>query len=234
MRIRPGNRTRISQKISWRKIAVTLSVVAVIATGTVAFYQLYQSDKAQASVSLTNFNALREKKSIVIRWITYSEVNSSYFIIERSGNGTDFTPLTRIDGAGNSNSLRKYEFRDTDPLPRKNYYRLNLVDQKGNSKLSDIVSPVATSNVKEVKITSVYPNPFEDRFTIDFTTPSDQQFTLMLLSPDGKIVHAQTVTGIKGNNSILVDPEVPLEKGTYMIPILFGDEVVGASRVNHL
>lgn len=204
-----------------------------MAIGTVVFIQFRQTDKAVASSSVANFTAVREKKSVVISWMTYSEVNNSYFTIERSANGTDFEAITRVDGITNSNALRKYEFRDKDPLPKQNYYRLRQVDMNGNSKFSNIISTIATSNVKEVKITRVHPNPFDDQFTVDFISPANQQFSLMLLSGDGKIVHEQPVTGIKGTNSVLVKPDSLLKKGTYFIPLVFGNEVVGASRVNH-
>src|SRR5688572_4525684 len=177
MKSRIRNKFRVSQKIKWRRAVVVLSVAALLAMGTVALIQLHQTDKAVASTSVSNFNAFREKKSIVIRWMTYSEINSGYFVIERSGNGTDFEPITQITGAGNSNALRKYEFRDQDPLPNNNYYRLHQVDLNGISKFSNIISPFVNDNkVKEVKITRVYPNPFNDSLTVEFTAPSDHQY----------------------------------------------------------
>jgi hypothetical protein len=166
--------------------------------------------------------------------MTYTEVNNSYFTLERSANGIDFSPITRINGTGNSKALLKYEFNDMDPLPKKNYYRLLQVDLNGASSYSNVVSATVNGSIKDIRITRVYPNPFTDRFTVDFTSPSEQQFTLMLLSVDGKIVYEQLVTAFKGNNTVLLQPAESLEKGTYTMPLVFGNEVVGASRVSHM
>ena len=189
----------------------------------------------QLPVSLAIFNALQENKgNVAIRWTTNSETDNRYFVLERSANGTDFAPVTQLESNGNSQEVRKYEFRDKDPFPKKNFYRLRQVDSKGISRFSNIITAADNNGGKAIKITKVYPNPFVDHFTLDFSSPSDQEFTLMMLSVDGKIVYQKAVTVYKGNNSVVVQPADTLEKGTYTIPLVLGNEVVGASRVSHL
>jgi hypothetical protein len=40
-------------------------------------------------------------------WVTASESNSKEFIVERSGDGTHFNAIGRVDAAGFSNNLHK-------------------------------------------------------------------------------------------------------------------------------
>jgi len=129
---------------------------------------------APLPVSLGNFSAVQDKKgTIELKWLTYTEINNDYFSLERSGNGTEFTPITRIEGAGNYNSVLKYQFTDKAPLSGINYYRLRQVDFDGNSRLSQVISASVSVENSKAKINRVYPNPFLDHFIVDFNSPSE-------------------------------------------------------------
>ena len=76
----------------------------------------------------------------IINWVTSSEKNSDYFIMERSENGMNWFELARIDGAGNSSVDNYYQCIDKEPFISHTYYRLIQVDFNGNSKMhNDIV-----------------------------------------------------------------------------------------------
>ncbi len=108
-------------------------------------------------VSLLSFTAtLEDESSVMCRWITASEINNDYFILQRSRNGFDFEDVTQIDGAGNSTSIINYSFRDQDPYPGFSYYRLRQVDYDGAFAYSQI----AVVNVPEKgNDFNMYPNP---------------------------------------------------------------------------
>jgi len=88
-----------------------------------------------------------------LRWITKSELNNDYFDVERSQNGTDWSYVTREDGAGNSSVEQNYYAIDPDPLFGTSYYRLKQVDFDGNYSYSHIVA------VSKDIIVNIYPNP---------------------------------------------------------------------------
>jgi len=65
-------------------------------------------------------------------WETASELNSDYFIINRSNDGKVFEEIGRVKASGNSNNQNYYQIYDDEPK-EVNYYTLNLVDQNGET-----------------------------------------------------------------------------------------------------
>ncbi|MBC7487912.1 MAG: hypothetical protein H7282_14310, partial [Cytophagaceae bacterium] len=61
-------------------------------------------------VEFTDFNAIRKGAGALLTWGTAIELNSSYFIIEKSLDGISFSSIGRVEAAGNSSSLIRYNF----------------------------------------------------------------------------------------------------------------------------
>lgn len=69
-----------------------------------------------------------------LHWATASEVGNDHFIVERSGDGKDWSALEKVDGQGHSTIVFQYNMTDERPLPGLNYYRLVQVDFDGNKE----------------------------------------------------------------------------------------------------
>ena len=91
-------------------------------------------------VDFTNYNLLE--------WATSSEKNSEYFDLQNSTDGIDWTSLTTIPSAHNSNFLLKYEWSHPNPTQRLNYYRLIQYDTDGEYK---IYGPIIIDNTYKIK-----------------------------------------------------------------------------------
>jgi len=89
-------------------------------------------------VGLKNFTYSSDGKNIELLWETAMESNSRNFIIERSGNGSDFQQIGTIAASGNSSSLKKYSFTDAQP-GYINHYRLKMTDLDGKFTYSKIL-----------------------------------------------------------------------------------------------
>ncbi|MEO8721252.1 MAG: LamG domain-containing protein, partial [Ginsengibacter sp.] len=63
-------------------------------------------------VTLISFTGTNKKSSNLLTWATGSEQNSSLFEIQRSENGNDFSTLSTIAAAGNSDKLLNYQYED--------------------------------------------------------------------------------------------------------------------------
>ncbi|HYV55283.1 MAG TPA: hypothetical protein VE933_11925, partial [Chitinophagaceae bacterium] len=88
-------------------------------------------------VVLISFMVKKSRHTVLCDWETASELNSSYFIVERSPDGIDYSTAGSVKGAGNSTIHRSYHFEDVNPLPDGSYYRLKQVDVDGKYKYSD-------------------------------------------------------------------------------------------------
>jgi hypothetical protein len=107
-------------------------------------------------ISLLSFDATYIKNKVQLKWITETETNNHYFIVERSKDGHNFEFVQKVNGAGNSSSLLAYSIFDKNPYQGVNYYRLKQVDFNNTFKDSEIISVQVNSSKSFV---SVFPNP---------------------------------------------------------------------------
>ncbi len=85
-------------------------------------------------IELLSFFCSQKGTKMSLEWITSSETNNNYFVVERSPDGVNFEDIGTKPGSGNSNAAMKYNFTDHHPLPGPNYYRLKQVDFDGKTE----------------------------------------------------------------------------------------------------
>ena len=145
-----------------------------------------------------------------LSWTTSSEANSKHFIVERSDNGSSWTPLGTVLAAGNSSIPVDYIFHDQLPGV-VNFYRLKMEDNDGKSGYSHVIKLSRTKGGKlEMK---VYPNPVTDMLTL--SVPFAQPLNLRIVNSTGDIVLSRTLPA--GNNHT-IDTRL-LASGIYTIEL---------------
>ncbi|MEM9987129.1 MAG: M66 family metalloprotease, partial [Bacteroidota bacterium] len=90
-------------------------------------------------VEWLNFSVFPEGRDAMLHWATAREVNHHYFEVQRSVDGSEWTPIKSILGAG-GDQPQNYQFRDLGAAEEgdKLYYRLKQVDLDGQYSLSEI------------------------------------------------------------------------------------------------
>lgn len=83
-------------------------------------------------IELLSFEATSVGNAVALNWVTASEHNSSYFIVERSADLQSFEGIGEVTAAGNSTRTQSYTLRDQQPLSGLSYYRLKQVDIDGS------------------------------------------------------------------------------------------------------
>ena len=91
-----------------------------------------------ASFKATLLNDI--EKRVIIDWSTHSESNNDYFTIYKSYDGYVWFELSKVQGAGNSNTILNYSTIDNNPKEGHQYYKLRQTDYDGNWEEFDIVS----------------------------------------------------------------------------------------------
>ena len=91
-------------------------------------------------ITLLYFTAKNVDQYNRIEWATASEDNNDYFLLEKTKDGTDFSLVCRVNGAGNSSSKLIYEYYDLVAFDGIVYYRLKQVDYDGVETKYDMVS----------------------------------------------------------------------------------------------
>ncbi len=161
---------------------------------------------APLPVELISFTALQLDNAVKLLWETATEVNNYGFEIERAS-----TPLSPPDfpsgdegwekigfvqGHGNSNSPKSYEFIDSN-LPLGNLqYRLKQIDTDGSheyygtiTEISNGVTSVQENNLPlKFTLEQNYPNPFNPVTKIKFNLSESGAVTLSVYNSIGEKV----------------------------------------------
>lgn len=83
-------------------------------------------------VELIDFNASCEQGRAMLEWRTGAEVNSSHFVIERSGDQEAWREVGSVEAAHHSEHETAYLFIDPEPVRgRESFYRLRQYDLNG-------------------------------------------------------------------------------------------------------
>ncbi len=108
-------------------------------------------------VELILFDAVCDNNKVVLKWKTASELNNDKFLVERSNEAEEWSTIANIKGAGNSNTIKSYEFTDFEPNVNTTYYRLKQIDLDGEYSYSEVIISECII-VSSVSI-NLYPNP---------------------------------------------------------------------------
>lgn len=176
--------------------------------------------EAVLPVELTDFQAHKKNRSVLLSWETASEINNRGFHIEYSNNGKDFEGIGWVEGAGNSSKVQHYQFIDESPSAGTNYYRLLQVDFDGTSSYSDIKTVLLKSNFDF----DIYPNPSRGLAYIECFTEETQDININVFSMNGQLVKSQTAALEKGRNTLSI-PVQELVDGVYIISVRHGNNV---------
>ena len=113
-------------------------------------------------VELVSFTGKNEGMVNVLEWTTVSEVNSYYFIIERSTDGVQFYTVGKVKSKSYMHEKNEYQFKDEVPKEGINYYRLRPTNLDGTYVFSDIISLILSVPDQ----VSLFPNPSSDQIFI--------------------------------------------------------------------
>jgi fibronectin-binding autotransporter adhesin len=113
-------------------------------------------------IILLNFNASKNKEGSLLSWATSFEIDSKYFIIERSCDGYNWDVVGTVptqQGLGKKN----YQMLDIQPCQGINYYKLVEVSTYGEHKDYGVV---LLEYEQENVAFELYPNPNNGHFSI--------------------------------------------------------------------
>ena len=176
------------------------------------FKSIYEScivPSVPLPIDLLSFEAVANNSSVNLFWSTSSEINNSYFIVERSKDGYYWGDILEVEGAGNSSTILEYEDIDYEPLQGTSYYRLRQVDFDGEFTYSQIEA-VNFKNDNQNAIIA-YPNPAKDIITFVGNIDS-----YMIYNVIGQNVQLE-VNFLSKENSLLKLDVSRLSSGVYVL-----------------
>lgn len=195
-----------------------------------AFY-ISNSWDGPLPVELTSFSALVQNKAVNLTWKTATEVNNYGFEIERVKDFGDKVSMVSVwekvgfvNGAGNSNSPKEYNFTDKSATSGKYLYRLKQLDNDGQytySKEIEVDLGTPTAFVLEQN----YPNPFNPTTSMQYSVSNKQFVTIKVFDMLGREV-AILVNGEKEPGIYTAEfATTGLASGTYIYRMQAGEFV---------
>ena len=142
---------------------------------------------------------------VVINWVTISEINNDFFMIESSIDGIEWKEEVRVNGQGNSQ--RRIDYTAKILKNRSNetkYYRLSQTDFDGTRE--NLVSHVSDCNQQDIE---VYPNPFSNEVRV-------LNFRGSLIEVVNQLGQKQNISFEHQNHLTIINTE-KLEVGVYFV-----------------
>ena len=171
-------------------------------------------------VTLSSFTGTKIGEKVALRWVTESEQNTRNFTLEKSIDGINFSDLTTVLAAKNTNKTAKYEFIDNTPFNGNNYYRLKTNDLDGSSRYDGSIIVV---NMERSGLVKIFPNPTTGKMTIQLHSETETDAHLRIFNVLGEAVKDLSLTFSKGENWLPIDVS-ELPNGTYFLDMGQGEK----------
>ena len=142
----------------------------------------------------------RNSKLVQLNWVTANEINSLYFIIEKSDDGRAFTTIGNIPAALQTSTYNSYSLNDKNDVSGKKFYRVKQVDAYGSYHYSSII--MVTVNYNSHTGLTVFPNPVRDICTIQMPA-SLKGYNLVITDAKGQ--HLLQINSLINQKSIAIN-----------------------------
>jgi hypothetical protein len=203
--------------------AVRTEVVGLVANSAILYsdsttdhypvYSRFNFLQAPIPVKLFSFTAQKTGTAVKLNWATEQEINSRYFEVQRSADGSNWSTIATINAAGNSNTKKEYETTDYAPAKGINFYRLKQVDMDAKFQYSFVRSVLFSSSYQVI----VSPNPAADFINVYVAKDNSKSYTVQLLDMSGRIL--KTATTVQPLTQFAT---ASLTKGVYTVRITDG------------
>jgi len=173
----------------------------------------YEGLSSILPVTLISFTGhSQENHAVQLNWKTASEVNSSFFEIQRSHDAKAFESISRV----NTSSSKGYSYQFIDPNPRhNNFYRLKMIDLDATFAYSSIINIKGLNKQPSVRIG---PNPSADILNINLPNTNLLQTKVEVFDVQGKLLDSILLKVI--NQSVSIKKYSP---GIYIIKFINGE-----------
>ncbi len=172
-------------------ISTTSSIISTAGAHQTAFGGgmqdafLVQFGASVLNVELLSFTGYNENQYNVLEWVTATEVNNDYFIVERkNGTKSSWMEAGTVNAAGNSSGDKEYSFTDMQAGQGISYYRLREVGYDGGISFS----PVIRVDAGQLPAVLVFPNPAAEKLHYVFPAKSDDAVVCQVTDILGNVV----------------------------------------------
>lgn len=167
-----------------------------------------------------SFTGVKRGSNALLNWTTANEINTKYFSVERSSDGTHFNTIGTVATTASGNGVNPYNYIDPNIVAlgvKTLYYRLRQVDNDGQFSYSKVILLDVDRNGLDPLIVA-YPNPFTQSLTVKITpaNASDKTNSIELYSLQGVLMYKKEL-GITGTATVTITDLPMLASGIYIL-----------------
>lgn len=178
-------------------------------------------------VELLLFDYRCTANKLELFWETASELNNSYFVIQKSNEGAMYHDAGKIPGSGNSSVRINYQYFDFNVLQNV-YYRLIQVDLDGREHA---YPPIFINECKKqlAEGFDVFYVREENQFIITVTSPAQDNFNLKIYDLPGRCLSVTKINSEKDTTFITLSV-INMRDGIYFISLENGNGITLAAK----
>jgi len=176
-------------------------------------------------VELYTYEVKLEDNNVRIEWVTATEIDNNYFVVERSRNGNSFEEIGTEEGAGNSDAFRYYAVTDRFPFDGISCYRLKQVDFDGKATYFDTKMVNNNDGYTDKHGLSVFPNPImeHNKFSIGLEGFEGNTVQLKIQNMNGYLVYSDEINISQERELIELETNIIQESGMYVVSVFKND-----------
>ena len=142
-------------------------------------------------VNFINFEAQKINKSASLHWTVSQEINTDKYVIERSGDGRNFSAIGEVPHSSANGIIKDYYFTDNATLAGDNYYRIAEKDIDGKSTLS--VTKLLRFDNTDLSVRLVPVPTYNHLVQVQITGGTATSYTASLINTVGQLIKVYSV-----------------------------------------
>ncbi len=194
-------------------------------TGDFIYSKVLKAKFTTVPATLINVDVIKDNKSAIINWNTNTETNTKFFLVEKSFDSINYTPINKLNAAGNSTTNKTYTFRDDSKNSGKIFYRITTVNVDETKSFSGTRSVLFDFNDDENKL---YPNPLTISNVVRYNLVSakNQPLNYKIFTSEGRLIIYKTINVNQGSNIVVIDLNTIVKQSIVFIKFYIDGKVI--------
>ena len=177
----------------------------------------YLPNAGTLAVNLTSFQGNMDDNTVLLGWTVMHNEAADRYVIERSTNGTEFTPVTVLMASDKIGS-ETYGIYDKTGGSERTFYRLKIYHNNQDFEYSRTL--VFQDNKNNDAQLAIINNPATDKLTIRFTAAENQTTGITVYDLTGRKVVNQRISAFKGSNQVCIPLPSVMKSGIYVAEVI--------------
>ena len=169
----------------------------------------------ERKLPLLEFSVIQNGSKSDIKWTMNVPPVGTYFTIEKSLDGKNFTKLIDMPVAENGNIFEQYFETDYQPYKGLSFYRIRQTDESGEIWYSDIITAKFNDSQSARQFSAI---PAENvDLQLDLISNQEKQTLYVLRDTDGNDYYTKLNLGKQDNHLVAIDAPSQMAPGIYRI-----------------